>query len=511
MTFSLTPQEIYGELFESVQRARIFSDSKTFVDAVPRRAPDDIVQRFMRLRDGPAFELKSFVLENFELPEMARQESPSQPFHDAQAEIEQLWTKLTRAPDQKEQHSSLIELPKPYVVPGGRFRELYYWDSYFTMLGLVVSGRLQMLRDMVDNFSFLIDQIGFIPNGTRSYFCTRSQPPYFVMMLELLANATADDTVYRRYLPQLEREYAFWMAGAETLAANRTAVRRVVKVDGVLLNRYWDDSDRPRQESYAEDIAVAVQVDRDPSNLYRDIRAACESGWDFSSRWFEDSLSISSIRTTSLLPVDLNCIMHRIEVTLGNVYDLNGDAKRASFYKDRAAQRKAAIQLLFFNKQEDFFFDIVLSDQKPTRTLSLAAVYPLFFDVATDDQAARVANRLERDFLRPGGWVTTLATSGQQWDAPNGWAPLQWIAYEGLQNFGHDELAQTAASRWIDNNMLVYRDSGRFMEKYNVDTPGLAATGGEYTVQDGFGWTNGVLLRLLSRTDKACTHPESAV
>jgi len=499
MTLPLTPYEIYGELFESLQCAHIFSDSKTFVDSIPRCAPDEIMRRFAGLRDKPAFDIRSFVLENFDLPKTSGEELPPQPIHDARTQINQLWSTLTREPDQREQHSSLIALPKPYVVPGGRFRELYYWDSYFTMLGLAVSERFQILQDMVDNFSFLIDQIGFIPNGTRTYYCTRSQPPFFVMMLELLESATADSSVFRRYLPQLEIEYAFWMAGSEMLGANQTAVRRVVMIDGVLLNRYWDDSDRPREESYAEDIKLAAQVDRHPANLYRDVRAACESGWDFSSRWFEDSRSIASIRTTGLLPVDLNCIMHRIESTLGNVHDLNGDTNRARFYKDRAAQRKAAIQSLFFDNQENFFCDIALSDYKPTRTLSLAAAYPLFFDLATDDQAVHVASRFEQDFLRPGGWVTTLVESGQQWDAPNGWAPLQWIAYEGLCNYGNDKLARIAAGRWVDNNMQVYRDCGRFMEKYNVDNPGIAASGGEYTVQDGFGWTNGVLLSLLER------------
>ena len=170
--------------------------------------------------------------------------------------IDALWPVLTRETPTVPPYSSLLPLPRAYVVPGGRFRELYYWDSYFTMLGLAESGRADLLKDMVQNFAALIDAYGHIPNGTRSYYLTRSQPPFFFAMVGLLA---PDDpaAAYARYLPQLKTEYGFWMEGAERLAAG-AAHRRVVKLDdGSILNRYWDDSDAPRDESYAEDVALA--------------------------------------------------------------------------------------------------------------------------------------------------------------------------------------------------------------------------------------------------------------
>jgi alpha,alpha-trehalase len=318
-------------------------------------------------------------------------------------------------------------------------------------------------------------------------------------MIELLATVKHDDRIYTRYFPQLRREYEFWMAGADALDATGAAVRRVVRIDDTLLNRYWDDSDEPRQESYAEDRELAANTERQGPGLYRDIRAACESGWDFGSRWFEDGQSIKSICTTQIMPVDLNCILHRVEVLLGDMSERTGEMQRAVFYRKRAAQRKAMIQLRFFDDNEGFFFDLRLDSCKPTGTLSLAAAYPLFFGLATAEQAARVAVKLEMEFLCAGGWVTTLAETGQQWDSPNGWAPLQWIVYDGLSRYGFDEHARTGAARWIDANINMYRTSGRFMEKYNVVQPGLAASGGEYAVQDGFGWTNGVLLSLRRR------------
>ncbi|HEX4932287.1 MAG TPA: trehalase family glycosidase, partial [Gemmatimonadaceae bacterium] len=379
--------------------------------------------------------------------------------------------------------------------------ELYYWDSYFTMLGLAASGHIAMVEQMVENFASLVDRIGLIPNGNRTYYCTRSQPPFFVLMIELLASLKGGASVIDRYAPQLEREYAFWMAGADDVTGEQRAVCRVVGVDGVLLNRHWDDAAAPREESYVEDVELAASTPgRDPAQLYRDVRAACESGWDFSSRWFDETKSLGSIRTTEILPVDLNCLIHRMETVLAGVKERAGDAEAARRYGERAASRQRMIQSVFFDDASGFFQDVELGDLRPTEVRSLAGAYPLFFGLATDAQARRVAAQLEADFLRPGGWVTTLSRTGEQWDAPNGWAPLQWIVCEGLRRYGFDALAREGARRWVAANTQVYRASGAFMEKYDVEDPGRAASGGEYAVQDGFGWTNGVLLRLLAES-----------
>ena len=210
---------------------------------------------------------------------------------------------------------SRLPLTTRYVVPGGRFREMYYWDSYFTMLGLQVSGRHDLVADMVENFAGLIDRYGHIPNGSRSYYLSRSQPPFFAAMVELQGEHEGLPALLMR-LPQLEREYAFWMDGAAELAAG-AAHRRVVRLaDGTLLNRYWDDLAIPRDEAYVEDIATAQQSTRPAPEVYRDLRAAAESGWDFSSRWLADGKTLSSIRTTDILPVDLNSLLYKLELTI---------------------------------------------------------------------------------------------------------------------------------------------------------------------------------------------------
>ena len=170
------------------------------------------------------------------------------------AHIKDLWTVLTRSPDSNDTHSTLIPLPKAYVVPGGRFREVYYWDSYFTMLGLVQSGRTDLVKSMLDNFAYLITQIGHIPNGNRTYYLTRSQPPYFAAMVGLFAHAT-DTSQALPYLDALEKEYAFLMDGAESLQPGQF-YRRVVRMpDGTILNRYWDDLPGPRPEAYGRELS----------------------------------------------------------------------------------------------------------------------------------------------------------------------------------------------------------------------------------------------------------------
>ena len=275
------------------------------------------------------------------------------------------------------------------------------------------------------------------------------------------------------------------------------AVRRVVAVDKGFLNRYWDDSKLPRQESHAEDLEIVADSDREPAHVFRDIRAACESGWDFSSRWLKDERSMASIQTTRILPVDLNSALHKLESVLARGFTLAGKRSRARHYQDLAERRKSLVQSLFFSERHHFFVDLLLPDLDQCNALTLAAVSPLFFNLATPEQAKQVAEKIQAQFLKPGGWVTTLINSGHQWDAPNGWPPLQWIVYAGLRNYGYMAEAEEGARRWVENSLDAFRNSGRLFEKYNVENTGLSAVGGEYEVQHGFGWTNGVLLRLM--------------
>lgn len=491
------PDEIYGELFEAVQLSGIFADSKTFVDSVPRQQPDEIVEAYASQRHEPGFDLKVFVVDHFDIPTPGREASTVGTEQSLREYIGVLWDVLYREADEEVGHSSLIPLPHPYIVPGGRFREIYYWDSYFTMLGLAACGRLGLIQSMVENFAYLIGKIGFVPNGNRSYYCTRSQPPFFACMLTLLARQTGSPEVLAKYVDALESEYRFWMSGIDDLAGAGTTSRRLIAADGGWLNRYWDDMGRPRQESYAEDLHLAAQSTAERARLFLDIRAACESGWDFSSRWLADIGDFSSIRTTQVVPVDLNAIMFHVESTLAEACEHAGRGADGQRYRERAKRRKRLIRELFFDEASGLFRDLQLPDLRPTSCASLASAYPLFFGIASPDQAASVARMIDRQFLRPGGWVTTTVNSGQQWDAPNGWAPLQWVVYAGMRRYGFDRQAERGARRWVKNNAQMYKKTGKLMEKYNVDLIGDFTGGGEYEVQHGFGWTNGVLVTLM--------------
>ena len=504
---SYDPAHDIGPLFSDVQLSGTFPDSKEFVDARPRSAPRAVEARYDSARRTTGFVLRAFVDQNFVLPQPAGDGYHTVTSQTMVQHVQTLWPLLTRVPDSSNARSSLIPLPNPYVVPGGRFREVYYWDSYFTMLGLVQSGRTDLVKNMLDNFAHLILTVGHIPNGNRTYYLSRSQPPYFAAMVGLYARAT-DTTNALAYLDAMEKEYAFWMDGADTLSQGH-AYRRVVRLpDGVVVNRYWDDSDEPRPESYRPDVEIGQTLPESlRAKFYRKARATAESGWDFSSRWMRDPKDLRTLETTDLIPVDLNSLLYNAERTIAAwAFARNGRGDDTLFrrFKQRADARRQAI-LAMYDPKAGFFFDRrwrtgALVTDRP----SLAAAAPLYFGIASDAQGKRVAARLERDFLKPGGFVTTNFASGQQWDAPNGWPPLEWLTIEGVRRYGRGDLADKAASRWLALIQRTYRATGRMMEKYDVVNSSRKAGGGEYPTQDGFGWTNGVALALCAQKAGTC-------
>ena len=484
-------------LFEDVQMSSILPDGKTFVDCLPKYAAEEIEKKYREQKKSPGFNLKEFVLANFQLPVTNVSGYSSDIHKPVEENIESLWNVLTRQP--AKENGTLIPLPHPYIVPGGRFGEIYYWDSYFTMLGLKVSGKTEMIENMVNNFSWLIDKVGYIPNGNRTYYLGRSQPPFYSLMVKLLADIKGEN-VLPTYLSQLEKEYQFWMKGANKLSEkNNTSYHTVMMADGEIVNRYWDENDSPRPESYREDVELAHQSKQDLQKVFRNLRAGAESGWDFSSRWFRDENSFVSIHTTDIIPVDLNCLLLHLEQTIADAYRLIENETSSAYYNSLAENRKAAIQKYCWNSEAGFYFDYDFSAGKQKESMTLAGIAPLFFKIATAQQAKEAAANIKEKFLMAGGLVTSLITTGQQWDAPNGWAPLQWMSIIGLENYNHHELAADIAHRWIKLNTDVFKRTGKLMEKYNVADTHLEAGGGEYPGQDGFGWTNGVLLALIKK------------
>ncbi|MDH3652587.1 MAG: trehalase family glycosidase, partial [Saprospiraceae bacterium] len=387
MAFPATPDVVYGKLFEAVQLGEIFSDSKTFVDCIPLQDPAQISAAFERDHTSPGFDLRAFVLLNFELPQSRAKEFASDRSLSVEEHANGLWDVLTREADPHQDNGSLIPLPNPYVVPGGRFGEIYYWDSYFTMLGLAISERWDLIESMIENFAFLIAEYGHIPNGNRTYFLSRSQPPYFSLMVRLLADKNGEETLVR-YLTALEKEYAFWMDGAEELTLAVKVVRRVALMpDGSTLNRYYDDLSLPRQESYREDLALQKNSRRDETDLYLNLRAACESGWDFSSRWLDESGDLATIRTTQLIPVDLNALLLHLEQTLFDAYKLVGQKESVERFSQLVENRMRAIQRYCWSEERGYYFDFDLQTNQCSHVIHAAGMHPLFAGIASAEEA----------------------------------------------------------------------------------------------------------------------------
>ncbi|MEO1012064.1 MAG: alpha,alpha-trehalase TreF [Bacteroidota bacterium] len=489
------PDQLLGPLFKDVQLGEVFEDGKTFVDCTAKFPYPVITEKYAQQKEQPNFDLKAFVLEHFEVPPSISSDFKSDPGRSPKEHVEALWPVLTRESDSAQAGSTLIALPKPYIVPGGRFREVYYWDSYFTMLGLVESKKFSLIEDMLDNFAHLIHTVGHIPNGNRSYYITRSQPPFFAQMVNLLADHKGE-AVYTKYKDALKKEYEFWMDGQ---TAKERPIKHCVNTPSGIMNRYYDLADIPRQESYREDYTLVQDVDGG-ARMYRDLRAGAESGWDYSSRWFADGKTMATIETTDIIPVDLNALLYGMEGVLTKAF-ANNPAFVAAL-KTQMKVRKEFLDTYSWNPKDKIYEDFNWASQKRTGIKSLAMVYPLFFGMADQEQADAVAQYLKFHFLKSGGVLTTLNHSGQQWDAPNGWAPLQWMTIKGLENYGHSKLARTIAERWVALNEKVYANTGKFVEKYNVEDMTLEAGGGEYPVQDGFGWSNGVYLALKAYLEK---------
>ncbi|MBU9582192.1 alpha,alpha-trehalase TreA [Burkholderia multivorans] len=489
------PSQLYGDLFVAVQTASVYPDQKTFVDATPDTDPATIMQLYQQQKSQAGFSLKAFVEQHFTPPAQGGVTPP--PNQTLREHIDWLWPQLTRTTTTAPPYSSLIPMPKPYVVPGGRFREGYYWDTYFTMLGLQVSGREDLVDDMLDNFAHLIDTVGHIPNGNRTYYASRSQPPFFAYMVTLAAQAEGDK-VYQKYLPALRKEYAYWMQGESTTPRGQAARHVVAMPDGAVLNRYWDASDTPRDESYLEDVTTAKAASgRAANDVYRDLRAGAESGWDYSSRWLGDGKTLATIRTTSIVPVDLNSLMFHLERTIVKGCTVTHDVGCVIDFSGRAARRALAINRWLWNRG-GYYGDYDWQLRKPRDGVTAAALYPLFAGVAWPERAKATAREVRKTLLQPGGLATTTETTGQQWDAPNGWAPLQWIAIEGLRRYGEPALAKDIGTRFLADVKHVYATEGKLVEKYVVEGAGQGGGGGgEYPLQDGFGWTNGVTLKLL--------------
>lgn len=427
-------------------------------------------------------------------------------------QVHALWPYLSRiesgSVQAAPQQHSLLTIPSPGVVAGDRFREVYYWDSFWILQGLLVSGMNTTARNVVDNLLYLVDEYGHVPNGARTYYINRSQPPLLSQMVRLVWEATGDNSLLARSLETLVREHEYWTSAPKAVPV---VVNDSLTYD---FSRYYANWTEPRPESYLEDVESAQGLDDEAAGkLWRNIASAAESGWDFSTRWFADGATMASIRTTDIIPSDLNAYLYQMERNLQLFSEELGDS-RSSDFGAAADQRAAAMNALLFDTAEGRWTDRVVTGanadgsvqtEPSTSAFYISNYIPLWAGLLEDSpgQAQQVVQSfLQSGLLQGGGIATSLNASGQQWDAPNAWAPLQSIMVDGLTTYGGEEGQRAAAAlvqAWLASNYAGFQATGKMVEKYDAESAGISGGGGEYAVQTGFGWTNGVMLDFLDR------------
>jgi alpha,alpha-trehalase len=378
-------------------------------------------------------------------------------FSSLLAHIDGYWPRLIRrAPRQQ---GTLIALPHPYLVPTdkGMFDEMYYWDSFFTALGLPGTPYESLIPGLAENLGSLYRRFGVIPNGSRYYFMSRSQPPFFTQLIWLAhdsmarSDAEAAEKLLARLMRLAESEHeVVWMGTAQP------HFRRVHEG----LSRYFDIN-------------------------FLDVLAATESGWDHTTRcddrWLEH------------LPVDLNAILYARERDIARAYGHLGQHGQRQAWEVRAETRAETMRRLLWDEAAGFFFDYDWKNQTRTLHASLAGFFPLWAGLATPEQATRVVQEWLPRFSFPGGLVTTLEERhDRQWAYPNGWAPLHWIVTEGMDRYGFREEAMTIRRNWCTNCLAVFEKTGDLWEKYNVVAVSTEPEPGLYGTLAGFGWTNAV-------------------
>uniref|UniRef100_A0A0D9S3N8 Trehalase n=1 Tax=Chlorocebus sabaeus TaxID=60711 RepID=A0A0D9S3N8_CHLSB len=519
--------EIYchGELLHQVQMAKLYQDDKQFVDMPLSIAPEQVLQTFNELsRDHnhsiPREQLQAFVQEHFQAKGQELQpwtpadwkDSPQflQKISDAKlrvwaGQLHQLWKKLGKKMKPEvlshPERFSLIYSEHPFIVPGGRFVEFYYWDSYWVMEGLLLSEMAETVKGMLQNFLDLVKTYGHVPNGGRVYYLQRSQPPLLTLMMDCYLTHTNDTTFLQENIEMLALELDFW-------TKNRTVS---VSLDGknYLLNRYYVPYGGPRPESYSKDAELADTLpEGDREALWAELKAGAESGWDFSSRWLiggPNPNSLSGIRTSKLVPVDLNAFLCQAEELMSKFYSRLGNDSQATKYRTLRAQRLAALNAVLWDEETGAWFDYDLENKKKNQEFYPSNLTPLWAGCFSDPGVADKALKYLEDnriLTYQYGIPTSLQKTGQQWDFPNAWAPLQDLVIRGLAKAPlprAQEVAFQLAQNWIRTNFDVYSQKSAMYEKYDISNGGQPGGGGEYEVQEGFGWTNGVVLMLLDR------------
>nr|AFL03409.1 soluble trehalase [Laodelphax striatellus] len=519
-----------GDLLNDVQLGQLYDDSKTFVDLKLRYPEDKVIEKYAAFKKQhggsvPVDDLRKFVNENFEEVDELEPWMPAdfsdQPsivdrvrdpvYKQWMIDLNDVWRVLARRVKDDVYENprlySFIPVPNGFIVPGGRFRELYYWDTYWIVNGLLPCDMHSTARGVLENMVSLVKRFGFIPNGSRKYYLNRSQPPLLIHMVDSYVKMTGDWPSVREHIKYLESEFMYWMR------FKMVSVRKNGNTHQ--LARYFCYSRSPRPESYREDyLSASIFEDEEQrTDFYIKIKSAAESGMDFSSRWFvkdgQNKGNLSDIAAPQIIPVDLNAFLQANAKILSNWFLEMGNYAKAKTFADHALHLHDAIKEVLWHEDVGTWLDYDIVSKKRRNYFYVSNMTPIWtgsYDSSWTQQqlSDRVLGYIKSTGITQfvGGVPISLELSGEQWDFPNSWAPYQAMFVQGLDRIGTVEARNKAfelADLWIKSNFKGFQETQAMFEKYDVLKPGTNGGGGEYVSQTGFGWTNGVVFEFFDR------------
>ncbi|XP_044253279.1 trehalase-like [Tribolium madens] len=519
-----------GNLLHTVQMAKIFNDSKTFVDMKMVNDEKTTLANFDKFwsdtnQNPSKDQVRKFVNENFEMynefddwvpgdltdnPEILSR-IDNEEIRQFTQDLVNIWPKLARKIKKEVIDNpglfTLLPVDNGFVIPGGRFKEFYYWDSYWIIKGLLVSQMNQTVRGMLDNFLSIVDKYGFLPNGARIYYLNRSQPPLLNLMVATYIDATNDTKWLQDNIKILDKELRYWL--------DNKLVEVTKNGTTYTMAHYDSESGFPRPESYYEDVITASTLSSEEARkqLYADLKSGAESGWDFSTRWIVDetggtSANLTSLHTRRIIPVDLNSFLCQAFRKLAEFYVILHDYENSIFWYEKSFLWQKTIDEVLYNKEDGIWYDWdneLGQHRKIFFPSNFAPLWAEAYDLSKADVLGERAAQYADDqklLDYEGGIPASLTRSGEQWDYPNAWPPLQSIVVMGLDRSGNcqaKELAKELARRWVTANLIGFNQTNEMFEKYDAEVPGQYGGGGEYVIQSGFGWTNGVALEFIER------------
>lgn len=523
----MSPIYCEGELLHLVQTAKIFNDSKTFVDMAMRHPVNKTLENFdvfMRKTDQKptSTEIEAFVHDNFQMigemedyiprdwrpePKIVK-EIDDPKIRQFLVKLIAIWPQLARKVSQHvfetPEKFSLIPVRKAFIIPGGRFKEFYYWDSYWILKGLLLSDMKETAKGIIDNFIFMVSTYGFIPNGGRIYYLNRSQPPVLTLMMKDYVKYTNDFTYLRQNIEFLEMELQFWL--------NKRLTKIIKNGEEYKLAHFDSESDTPRPESYLEDLETCNVFNKSDAKYecFTDLKSGAESGWDFSSRWIfddrgEPSSDLAKIGTRRNIPVDLNSFLYKSFKFMHYFNTMLREPQKAKYWHELSELWKYNIEKVLYSPEDGIWFDYDSKLNKHRKYFAASNFAPLWADAVDEDVKKERGNNAVQYLRKHGvldyhGIPSTLLTTGLQWDFPNAWSPYQNIVIFGLER-SEDEEAQEAAKilayKWVQSNIKAYDENKVMFEKYSAQASGTFGGGGEYLIQSGFGWTNGAIMEII--------------